>query len=106
MLTRITILTSAVLATAAPAQVATPQTATATKAPAPKEDLVPVAIDTSLGRIVIALDRGRAPFTANNFLRYVDNHRLDGETFYRAMHIPGATDGDGGLIQGGVTSDV
>ena len=106
MLTRITILTSAVLATAAPAQVATPQTATATKAPAPKEDLVPVAIDTSLGRIVIALDRGRAPFTANNFLRYVDNHRLDGETFYRAMHIPGAKDGDGGLIQGGVTSDV
>ena len=72
-----------------------------TQAPAPKEDLVPVAIDTSLGRIVVALDRGRAPITTANFLRYVDAHRLDGETFYRAMHSAG-----GGLIQGGVRSDV
>ena len=45
-------------------------------APAPKEDLVPVAIDTSLGRIVIALDRGRAPVTTANFLHYVDTHHL------------------------------
>lgn len=71
------------------------------QAPAPKEDLVPVAIDTSLGRIVVGIDRGRAPVTAANFLRYVDAHRLDGETFYRAMHSAG-----GGLIQGGVRSDV
>jgi peptidyl-prolyl cis-trans isomerase A (cyclophilin A) len=69
--------------------------------PAPKEDLVSVAIDTSLGRIVVALDRGRAPITTANFLRYIDAHRLDGETFYRAMHT-----GAGGLIQGGVRSDV
>lgn len=62
---------------------------------------MPVAIDTSLGRIVIALDRGRAPVTTANFLHYVDTHRLDGETFYRAMHAYG-----GGLIQGGVRSDV
>jgi len=68
---------------------------------APKEELVPVAIDTSLGRIVIGVDRGRAPITAANFLHYVDTHRLDGETFYRAMHSAG-----GGLIQGGVRSDV
>lgn len=72
-----------------------------TQAPAPKEDLVPVAIDTSLGRIVVGLDRGRAPITTANFLRYVDAHRFDGETFYRAMHAYG-----GGLIQGGVRSDV
>src|SRR4029079_4208802 len=69
--------------------------------PAPKEDLVPVAIDTSLGRIVVALDRGRAPVTTANFLHYVDTHRLDGENFYRAMHM-----GEGGLIQFGVRSDV
>lgn len=61
---------------------------------------MPVAIDTSLGRIVIALDRGRAPITTANFLHYVDTHRLDGESFYRAMHV-----GNGGLIQGGITSD-
>ena len=58
------------------------------QAPAPKDDLVPVAIDTSLGRIVVALDRGRAPITTANFLHYVDTHRFDGENFYRAMHMP------------------
>ena len=67
---------------------------------AAQEDLVPVAIDTSLGRIVVALDRLHAPVTTANFLHYVDTHRLDGETFYRAMHS-----GTSNLIQGGVRSD-
>ena len=75
--------------------------APAPTAQAPQAELVPVAIDTSLGRIVIALDQAHAPITTANFLHYVDTHRLDGETFYRAMHM-----GDGGLIQGGVRSDV
>lgn len=67
---------------------------------APTEDLVPVTIETSLGRIVVALDRGHAPVTTANFLHYVDTHRLDGENFYRAMHS-----GTSNLIQGGVRSD-
>lgn len=67
---------------------------------APTEDLIPVTIDTSLGRIVVALDRGHAPVTTANFLHYVDTHRLDGESFYRAMHS-----GTSNLIQGGVRSD-
>jgi peptidyl-prolyl cis-trans isomerase A (cyclophilin A) len=71
-----------------------------------KEDFVPVAIDTSLGRIVIALDRGHAPVTTTNFLHYVDTHRFDGQTFYRAMHMPDADGKDGGLIQGGVRTDI
>jgi peptidyl-prolyl cis-trans isomerase A (cyclophilin A) len=71
----------------------------------PQAELVPVAIDTSLGRIVIALDQTHAPVTTANFLHYVDSHRFDGETFYRAMHMPDAKGGDGGLIQGGVRSD-
>jgi peptidyl-prolyl cis-trans isomerase A (cyclophilin A) len=79
--------------------------AAAAEAPAPKEDLVPVAIDTSLGRIVVALDRGHAPVTTANFLHYVDTHRLDGQNFYRAMHMPDGKGGDGGLIQGGITTD-
>jgi peptidyl-prolyl cis-trans isomerase A (cyclophilin A) len=87
----------AALSAPAFAQAAAPP---ATEAPAPKEDLVPVAIDTSLGRIVIALDRGRAPITTANFLRYVDAHRFDGETFYRANHT-----GGGGLVQAGIRSD-
>jgi peptidyl-prolyl cis-trans isomerase A (cyclophilin A) len=91
MLTRIALLLTFVLAAPALAQ----------PAPAPNEDLVPVAIDTTLGRIVVALDRARAPVTTGNFLRYVDAHRLDGETFYRAMKVGD----DGGLIQGGIRSD-
>ena len=86
----------ALLASPALPQAAAP----AVQAPAPTEDLVPVAIDTSLGRIVVALDRARAPITTANFLHYVDTHRLDGQNFYRAMHV-----GDGGLIQGGITTD-
>jgi peptidyl-prolyl cis-trans isomerase A (cyclophilin A) len=58
-----------------------------------------VAIETSVGRIVVSLDRGRAPVTTANFLRYVDAHRFDGEVFYRAMKV-----GEGGLIQGGIRS--
>jgi peptidyl-prolyl cis-trans isomerase A (cyclophilin A) len=72
-----------------------------TAAPAPAEDVVKVALDTSAGRIVLALDRARAPVTTKNFLRYVDAGRFNGESFYRAMKFP---DG-GGIIQGGITSD-
>jgi len=67
---------------------------------APAEDLVKVAIQTSEGRMVVALDRGRAPVTVANFLRYVDARRYDGQTFYRAMPYD-----KGGLIQAGITSD-
>jgi peptidyl-prolyl cis-trans isomerase A (cyclophilin A) len=68
--------------------------------PVATTDFVPIAIDTSLGRIVIALDRTHAPKTTANFLAYVDTHKFDGETFYRAMPY-----GSGGLIQGGIRSD-
>jgi peptidyl-prolyl cis-trans isomerase A (cyclophilin A) len=88
MLTRIALLLSALAAVPTMA------------AQAPAEDLVPVAIDTSLGRIVVALDKAHAPVTTANFLHYVDTHRFDGENFYRAMHV-----GDGGLIQGGIRTD-
>ena len=67
-------------------------------AEAPKEDIVRVALDTEAGRIVIAVDRGHAPVTAKNFLRYVDAKRLDGINFYRAMRLWEGT----GLVQGGV----
>ncbi len=69
-------------------------------ATAPQAELVPIAIETSAGRIVVALDKTHAPVTTANFLRYVDAHRFDGEKFYRAMRV-----GDGGLIQGGISSD-
>ncbi|HEX3422983.1 MAG TPA: peptidylprolyl isomerase [Sphingomicrobium sp.] len=70
------------------------------QANAPNIELVPVAIETSAGRIVVALDKTHAPITTANFLHYVDTHHFDGENFYRAMHV-----GSGGLIQGGITTD-
>jgi len=69
-------------------------------APVSQPGLVPVAIETSLGRIVVALDQAHAPLTTANFLAYADAHKFDGESFYRAMPY-----GDGGLVQGGITSD-
>ena len=98
MLIRIALLLSIFAAAPLLAQPAPPEL---TDGPAPKQDIVPVAIDTSLGRIVVAVDLAHAPITAANFLHYVDTHRLDGEAFYRAMRVA-----DGGLIQGGVRSDV
>lgn len=70
--------------------------------PAPADDLVKVVLDTSAGRIVLALDRGHAPITTANFLKYVDAGRFNGEGFYRAMTV--GADG-GGIIQGGITTD-
>ncbi|MCL6683997.1 peptidylprolyl isomerase [Sphingomonas alba] len=67
--------------------------------PVPRDDLVKVALETDKGRIVLALDRGRAPLTTANFLAYVDKHWFDGEAFYRAFQY-----GSGGIIQGGVRS--
>ena len=95
MLIRIALLLSAFAADPALAQASSPP-----EAVTPAENVVPVAMETSLGRIVVAVDRGHAPVSSANFLKYVDQHRYDGETFYRAMKV-----GDGGLIQGGVTSD-
>lgn len=59
---------------------------------------VRVVLETGEGAITIEVDPARAPITAANFLRYVDERRFDGATFYRSM--PG---GPGrGLIQAGV----
>lgn len=96
MTKRFALLALALLAAPALAQQAAPPA----PAPAVAEDLVPVALETSMGRIVIALDRGHAPKTVANFLAYVDAGKFDGESFYRAMPY-----GDGGLIQGGITGD-
>lgn len=103
MLIRLVLLLSAFAATTLIAQTPSPIPSTGTAQP--KEDLVPVAIDTSLGLIVIALDRAHAPVTTANFLHYIDTHRFDGQVFYRAMHVPDAEGKDGGLIQGGIRSD-
>lgn len=63
-----------------------------------------VVLQTELGDIVIALETERAPITAGNFLRYVEEGRFDGTVFYRAMHLDWG-DQPNGLIQGGTQWD-
>ncbi|RZJ29645.1 MAG: peptidylprolyl isomerase [Brevundimonas sp.] len=65
---------------------------------APDPAVVPVriALQTGMGRIVIETDP-RAPITASNFVRYADERRFDGVTFYRGMTVAPGT----GLVQGG-----
>lgn len=89
---RIMLAAAAIAALAAPVNGQAPEAA-----PEAGSGLVPVAITTSMGRIVVALDKAHAPLTTANFLAYVDAHKYDGENFYRAMPYA-----DGGLIQGGI----
>ena len=61
-----------------------------------------VALETSLGTIVLRIESARAPITAANFLKYVDARRYDGQPFYRTTRNWGA---DSTLIQMGVRTD-
>jgi peptidyl-prolyl cis-trans isomerase A (cyclophilin A) len=65
------------------------------QAPAPR-----VTLTTALGAIELELAIDKAPITAGNFLAYVDQKRLDGSSFYRAMKL--APSPPLGLIQGGL----
>lgn len=72
--------------------------------PFPEAASVSVVLTTELGPVTIALEIERAPVTAGNFLRYVDEKRLDGTTFYRAVDLDGARK-PSGLVQGGTRGD-
>ncbi len=52
-----------------------------------------VKIETTMGDIVVELDRRRAPITANNFLRYVDKRAYEDTIFHRIVR--------GFVVQGG-----
>lgn len=65
---------------------------------------VPVILTTSLGAIRIAVEVERAPLTSANFLRYVDEKRLDDTLFYRSFTFAPSYP-DMGLIQGGTQND-
>jgi peptidyl-prolyl cis-trans isomerase A (cyclophilin A) len=62
-----------------------------------------VRLETAQGPILIALEVERAPVTSANFLKYVDQKKFDGATFYRALTFAGRP--DLGLVQGGAKSD-
>lgn len=82
-------------------QAAAPAPSPATPAAPPAPALPHVALETSEGTIVIAVEDKRAPVTAGNFLRYVDGHRLDGAAFYRAVRPAPRF----GFVQFGVQND-
>lgn len=63
-----------------------------------------VVLETTKGDITIRLETERAPITAANFLRYVDEGRFDGTVFYRAMKL-NREPMPNGLIQGGTQFD-
>jgi len=69
------------------------------------EDILPnnmfpsVRLETSMGDIVIELNRRRAPATSNNFLRYVTEGLYDGTIFHRVMP-------DFVIQGGGYTADI
>lgn len=60
---------------------------TAAPAPSPAVPLPRVAIVTSAGTVTVEVDNVRAPISGNNFLRYVDQKRLDGTAFYRVVKV-------------------
>lgn len=62
--------------------------------------LVLVRLTTSIGPITLALDLRHAPITTRNFLAYVDEHRFDGTSFYRAARNKARP--TEGLVQGGI----
>ena len=90
------------LASTAIAQTAAPApTIPAATVESPRPATTRVSLQTSEGQITLELETERAPVTSANFLRYVDQKRFDGITFYRASKVaPGY-----GLIQGGARND-
>jgi len=86
------LLLAAVLAcAAADSRAATPECVAEVVLP---NNLFPsVRLETSMGDIIVELDRTRAPITANNFLRYVLEKHYDNTIFHRVM--------PGFVVQGG-----
>ncbi|MDG2532280.1 peptidylprolyl isomerase [Sphingomonas sp. HITSZ_GF] len=66
---------------------AAPALAQTVPAPVPVPALPRVTITTAQGAFTVEVDNVHAPITGNNFLRYVDQKRLDGASFYRVVKV-------------------
>ena len=69
--------------------------------PAPDVALPRVKIDTTAGSFTVEVEVKKAPVTAANFLRYVDQKKLDGITFYRTCKVADKF----GFVQFGTNGD-
>nr|WP_319399931.1 peptidylprolyl isomerase [uncultured Carboxylicivirga sp.] len=67
-----------------------------------------VVIKTELGDIVCDVYMDKAPITTGNFLKYVDENRFDGATFYRVVTIDNQPNNDVKIevVQGGLYDDM
>ena len=74
---------------APPPAAAPPPTSTPSPMQAPATAAAPtrVSIQTSMGEIMLELDRAHAPVSVDNFLRYVNEGHFDGTIVYRV--VPG-----------------
>ncbi len=66
-----------------------------------------VRMDTEAGPVVLELYADKAPGTVANFLRYVDDKRYDGATFYRVVRLDNQDNNPIKIevIQGGLRTD-
>ena len=66
-----------------------------------------ILMQTELGDITIEVYPEKAPVTATNFLRYVDENRLEGAVFYRIVRSDNQPDDSVriAVIQGGLYAD-
>jgi peptidyl-prolyl cis-trans isomerase A (cyclophilin A) len=103
MIVRVALAAALALSMACPT-VAAPRRVPAKAVVQPLPDIVRVALTTEAGTIVLDLDHKRAPVTTANFVRYVDQKRLDGVAFYRVMRLAWGTQPNG-LIQAGARGD-
>ncbi|MBN2280261.1 MAG: alpha/beta fold hydrolase [Candidatus Marinimicrobia bacterium] len=66
-----------------------------------------IRMETELGNIIIEADTVRAPITAKNFLRYIDERRFQGACFYRVVTPDNQPDNNIKIevIQGGIPDE-
>jgi cyclophilin family peptidyl-prolyl cis-trans isomerase len=90
--TRRSILASLVIASALPLA-ALAQAPTASSCTAKGNAPMKVKLTTSMGPIVIQLDKEKAPISTENFVKYVESGHYNGTVFHRVI--------DGFMVQGG-----
>lgn len=66
-----------------------------------------ILMQTEFGNITIELYAEKAPFTVENFLKYIDGNRLKDATFYRTVTMDNQPDNDIKIevLQGGLFED-